>query len=506
MEYVNGIEQIGVREFPPFIRITLGRSARKEVFSRAMKNVGGIRKEYTSSRNVFEALHGKKKGRVLTLLSEGPQPARKLVEESGLSPSAVYHFLGALRRQNRVSKKGRIYSLVENDDEETLSLSEIVKLEEDPSMRRKYGISITELESAYFLWERFLEVSPQKKGYARTYQNVYTLADAVHRWKTGRTDIPAWALNRLVSLSPSDVLEREGSVVQYHLPPGIPVTPYFEGEYKLPVRVDGTLDKVVIQLLQKMSRNHLYTFPKGREWLFTMLHRAFGAFDDATSRIPSAIAEILKSSYGVNTLNRSLAYIPPRMKSRWGELDPLSQLREESSLLLHLLSLCSRSNGGFEITSRSRSFLQDVSHVTETLGLGDLTVRKKQGRPHFRAYVSEKKVGILEKYAHLFSVYPDLEIWMRIPLNKIAEHLAATRLDPVSVERVCREELGRFVESILRSLERKRKEKPPYRVNYVKYKDEIADYFWERKLVPSARRVEERVGAHEAEEERLVYA
>jgi len=494
-------KHIGVREFPPFIRVALQQNVRKELFSQAMKKVGTIKREYDAPENVFDALYGKKKGKILQLLSEEPHTAVELIEKSGLSPSAVYHFLHFLRKQHIVNKKGRTYFLEEHSSD-VLSLNEIVRIEEDPLLRRKYGISIKELEIAYFLWDTFVEVAPEERGYARTYQSEYTLADAVHRWRTGRTDIPVWALDQLVELSGSNALK---GVTQYHLPPGIPVSPYYNGEYKLPLQVDGNLDKIVIQLLQKMSKNHLYTFPKGRRWLFERLHTSFGEFDDSTSRIPSAITEILKSYYGVKTLNRSSACIPSRMRARWSELNPLSQITEESSLLLHIISLSSRSNGGFEITSRSKSFLEDISHLASDLGLGALTVRKKHRRPHFRAYLSENKVDVLRRYAHLFQTYPDLEIWLRIPLNQIAEKLVFTDGDPESIEEICREELSRFVESILKSLERKKKRS--YGMpDYVQYKEEITSNFWEQKMIPSSRRVEELVEMRAREEEDVLYA
>ena len=106
IEYGYRTESIGIREFPPFIRITLQSSARKELFSRAARKVGTIRREYKTSENVFDLLYGRKKGKILKLLSEGPQSARKLVEVSGLSPSAVYHFLNFLEEKHRVSKGG----------------------------------------------------------------------------------------------------------------------------------------------------------------------------------------------------------------------------------------------------------------------------------------------------------------------------------------------------------------------------------------------------------------
>jgi len=501
----RGIERIQVKEFPSFIRVTLGRTTRRELFSRSMKRVGQIKRYYDVPDNVFDALYGKKKGKILKLLSENPQPANTLTKKSGLSPSAVYHFLRSLRTQNIISKKGHTYYL-EKQDFSVLPLTDIVTLEEDPTLRRRYGISIKELELAYFLWDWFLQVAPEDGGYAKTYRSEYTLADAVHRWRTGRTDIPVWALTKLEELSQVDLSEK-GSILQYHLPPGIPINPYHDDQYKLPVVVDTELDKILIQLLQKMSKNHLYTFPKRKRWLFNRLHTTFGLFDDSTSRIPSAITEILKSYYGIDTLRRFTARIPSRMTARWSELSPLSQIQEEASLMLHVVSLSSRSNGGFEITSRSKSFLQDISHLASNLGLGELTVRKKHNRPHFRAYLSESKIKVLKKYVHLFQTYPDLEIWMKIPLNQIAENLVLTDGSSDSVEHVCWEELSRFVESIIRSLERKKRGKSFYGgPDFMQYKEEITDHFFEKKLIPSPRKVEELQEMHLVEEENLLYA
>ncbi len=501
VDYSYRTEHIGMREFPPFIRVTLNGDARKELFSRAMKRVGTIERKYETSDDIFDVLYGEKKGVILRFLSKGPQTARTLMEVSGLSHSIVYHFLNFLKERHIVSKKGCMYYLEEHDFH-SFSLEEIVKLEENPLSRRKYGFSIKELELAYFLWDACMKITSREKGYARHYNNMYTLADAVHRWRTGRTDVPVWALNGLVQLSGSDILQKWGSVAQYHLPPGTPVSPSYYDEYKLPVRVDGDLDKIVIQLLQKMSKNNMYMFPKRKKWLFKRLHTLFGGFDDSNSRIPLAITEIIKFHYRIKTLDRYSACIPPRIKARWSELNSLLRINEESSLLLHVISLSSRSNGGFEITSRSRLFLQDISTFLSDLGLGKLSLGTKHGRPHFRVYLSEGKVAVLKRYTHLFEEYPDLETWMRIPLNQIAEEVILTGVDFESVERICREELSRFVESILRSLEKKRVS----RKDYLQYKEEVTYYFWERKMIPSLRRVEELTEMQIAEEENLLYA
>lgn len=494
-------ECIRVREFPPFIRMTLKGSVRKELFFCVMEKVKKIKREYNTSEDVFDVLYGRKKGKILRLLSENPQPARKLIEVSGLSPGTVYHFLKVLREQHDVSKKGGAYYLEEYDFS-SLFLDEIVKLEEDPDLKRRYSISIKELELAYFLWDAFVEVAPEQRCYGQAYHSTYTLADAIHRWRTGRTDIPVWAVTRLVELSREDILQKEG-VTLYHLPPGVPVTPYYGGEYKLPVRVDSNLDKIVVQLLQKISKNHLYTFPKRKKWLFEKLHTTFGEFNDSTSRIPSAITEILKYYYRVKTLNRYSACIPPRVKTTWSELHPLLRIAEVSSLLLHVISLSSQSNSGFEITSRSKSFLQDITALISDLGLGTLSMSKKNKRPHFRVYLSGDKAAVLRRYAHLFQDYPDLGMWSRIPLNQIAEKLVSTDVDFESVELICREELSRFVESILRSLERKKKGFSSGRLDYLQYKEEVTDYFWKQKLIPSPRRVEELVELWVVEEDLL---
>jgi hypothetical protein len=504
--HIYGTHHIGVKEFPPFIRITLQDAVRRQLFSEVLKTVGKIKRKHEVSGDFFSALYGEKKAKIFNLLFEGPQTAMSLIQNSELSSSAVYHLLSKLRSQNRIKKEGRTYILNEPDFY-PVTLHELVQIEEEPDKRRKYGISVKELELAFFLWERFSLVAPDRGGYGRTYGSWYTLADAVHRWRTGRTDIPVWALRGLIDLSGPEILTRKGAIRQYHLPPGIPVRTSSNGEYKIPIFVDSTLDKVVVQLMQKMSKNHLYTFPKRKKWLFEALQERFGDFDHTASRIPSAITEILTSHYGLESLNRSSSCIPEAMKTRWAELNPVLKIEEESSLVLHIISLSSRSNGGFEITSRSKPFLQDVSYLTSDLGLGALTVRKKQSRPHFRAYLSENKTQILKRYAHLFQEYADLQFWMRIPLNRIGEKIVLHEGNR-SLEEICREELSRFVSSILGSLERKKKPQFSYaQPGFTQYEPEITDYFWVHKSLPSPRTVEELVEMEEAAgEESLLYA
>ena len=493
---------IGLGDFPPFVRVALKDNVRKRLFFCVLNKLETIKREYNMSGDVLHAMYGRKKSKILQLLSEGPKPVKKLTKASGLSPSTVYHFLKELRKRHMVSREGCTYYLAECDFN-FLSVDEIVEVEEDPKLRRRYGVSTKELGIAYLLWDTFVGLAPQEKSYARTYCNKYTLADAVHRWRNGRTDIPVWALTSLIELCGTDVLHNEG-VTQYQLPPGTPVYPYYDDEYKLPVQVDGNLDKIVIQLLQKMSKSHLYTFPKKRKWLFDKLHTIFGEFDDSKYRIPSVIVEILDSYYRTGVLDKSSMCIPHRIRAQWSELDQLHRIVEESSFLLHTISLSSRSSGGFEITSRSISFLQDIAHLTSHLGLGKLPVRRKSDRPHFRVYLSGRKVEALRRYAHLFEDHPDLEIWMRIPLNQIAEKLTLTHADSESVEEICYEELSLFIKSILRSLEKKRSFYRKF--DYSLYQGEITDYFWKQKLIPSLRRVEELVGMYLGEEEDLLYA
>lgn len=162
----------------------------------------------------------------------------------------------------------------------------------------------------------------------------------------------------------------------------------------------------------------------------------------------------------------------------------------ESSLLLHVVSLSSRSDDGFEITSRSRLFLEDLSDLLSDMRLGAPGVYRKRDRPHYRMYVSEKKVEMLRKYAFLYSRCPGLKNWLRIPLNQIEEELLFKKED-VSPESICRKELSKFVESILRSLDRRRsRESSRGSIDLLQYKAEITDYFWQQDLIPSIDRVE----------------
>ena len=78
---------------------------------------------------------------------------------------------------------------------------------------------------------------------------------------------------------------------------------------------------------------------------------------------------------------------------RESELLPLSQITEVSSFLLHYLAI-QKINNEIEITSRSKSFLQEISAFTSRLGIGSLTPGKNLEKPHFRVYLSEKNVDI----------------------------------------------------------------------------------------------------------------
>lgn len=308
------------------------------------------------------------------------------------------------------------------------------------------------------------------------------------------------ALNRLVELSELDMSALMSSVVQYQQPPRIPVKPYYQGELRLPIKVDNELNKIMIQLLLKISETNLYVFPKKKEWLFRKLHQKFGEFNDSTSRIPSVIIEILKSHYGIVSLKESSARIPMKMRARWLNLNTLLRTAEQSSLLLHVISISSQSKGGFEVTSRSESFLQDMSDLTSDLGLGKLIVHKKEERPHFRMFFSSGRVEALKKHANLLKYYPDLETWLRIPSNRIADKLILCN-DPDSVEKICHEELSKLVESILKSVERRRNNTSPFKLDYMQHREGIVRYFWQEKLIPSPRRVEELIEPRSAERE-----
>lgn len=380
--------------------------------------------------------------------------------------------------------------------------TEIVRIEEDATLKKRYSVSTLGLGLAYILQDKFLDVFSEKQPHIQFSRSKYNLAEAIHRWKNGQTDIPVWALNRLVELSELNMSAIMRSVLQYQQPPGIPVKPHYRGECRLPIKADNELNKIMIQLLLKISETNLYIFPKKKEWLFRKLHQKFGEFNDSTSRIPSAIIEILKSHYGIVRLKESSVRIPMKMRDRWLNLNILLRTAEQSSLLLHVISISSHAKGGFEVTSRSESFLQDISDLTSDLGLGNLIVHKKQERPHFRIFFSNGRVAALKRHANLLKKHPDLETWLRIPSNHIADKLILSK-DLDSVDRICQEELSKLVESILKSVERKRNNTSPLKLDYMQHREGIVRYFWQEKLIPSPRRVEELIETRSSERENL---
>jgi hypothetical protein len=248
---------------------------------------------------------------------------------------------------------------------------------------------------------------------------------------------------------------------------------------------------------------------KNKEKFFRRLHDVFGFFQ-SKKRIPLAIIEIIKKYYAIPYFNRKEARILPRMIERIGKLKDPEKMEYEAALLNGMIELGSEYRGYCEVTSQSKEFLIDVSKIAEDLGIGRLTISKRLNRPHYRCKISLKKAAIaLQKiehlkklYENLEKIYPDFKIWDRIPLNNMRERVRNKDLaKPVEVlQEICKEELSRYLGLVLESVDRNTPKyvyvpyiggKRKIKINTPELLEEITDYYWNEKKVPSARNVRE---------------
>ncbi|MCK4735696.1 MAG: hypothetical protein KAT65_24795, partial [Methanophagales archaeon] len=168
--------------------------------------------------------------------------------------------------------------------------------------RRKNAISIKELEMATYLWpsyERACDcegISFQNPSYGRWYQNHFALARAVKEWMKGDANIPQWTLIAIANFTNVDIEERE-VISSYCFPPGVKITPYYKGRYKLPVEVSSDLDIIALQILMKNSEDGLVHPAKHKKEIFRRLYHTFGSFQ--SDRIPLSIREIIENYYQI---------------------------------------------------------------------------------------------------------------------------------------------------------------------------------------------------------------
>jgi len=405
-------EEIHIRDFPPFIRFDLNDNFRRKIFAKFLKRVGDVEvdtlpeefwssaeEEFGSSR--YELVFGKVRGRILKTLEETPLRAKDILERNpDVSTNSIYHAITGLKNQKLIKKKDERWVL-KNDYFEHVRVSDLAKIIDlrHKGDRRKNALSIADLEMATFLWPRYERacnragISFQSPSYGRWYQNHFALARAIKEWGKGDANIPQWALIAITDFTNVDIEERE-AISSYCLPPGVKITPYYRGRYKLPVHVSSDLDIIALQILMKSTEDGLVHPAKHKKVRFKRLHHTFGSFQ--SERIPLSIREIIEHYYQITGCRRNSIRIPGKMKVRWKQL-PYPEKTITKILILEMLFELEQPRRTYELISRSRGFLEDVASILKDLGIGEININKRKDRPHYRSYLPKKVKENLEE-------------------------------------------------------------------------------------------------------------
>lgn len=402
---------IHLRDFPPFIRFELEERFRRMIFAKFSKRVGEVEldippdtfwrsaeEEFELSR--YELVFGSVRGRILKTLEESPLRAKEIIRRTpDDSTNSMYHAIMWLKDQKHIKKNGACWEL-KKDYFTHVSVSDLAKLINlrGKGERRRYGISLTELEGATFLWPRYEQALNrdgarfQSMSYGRSYRNQFALASAVKEWAKGDTNIPQWALIAIAGFTHVDI-EAKDVIVSYCLPPGVEISPYYKRRYKLPIEVSLELDTTTLQLLMKSSEEGVVHPANVKKALFKRLYHTFGSFQ--SERIPLTIRAILERYYQIADWSRNAIKIPDKMKARWEQL-PHQEKTLAKIRVLEILFELEQPGRAYEIISRSSDFLEDVSGIGKELGVGDIKILKRKDRPHYRSYLPKRVKENLE--------------------------------------------------------------------------------------------------------------
>jgi hypothetical protein len=398
-------EAIHLKDFPPFVRFELKESFRRKIFPQF---VIGVREaevdlfpdefwrsaeaEFESSR--YELIFGRVRGKILKTLEKSPLRAKELLERNqDISPHSIYHALIELKNCKLIQKKDTRWN-IKKDYFSQLRVSDLAKIIDlrHSGFRRKNALSMKDLEMATYLWpiyERVRdheEIRSQSSSYGRWYQNHFALARAVKEWEKGTTNIPQWALIAIADLADLDIEDRE-VISSYSLPPGVKITPYYEGRYKIPIEISCDFDVLALQILLKCSDDGVVYPAKYKKAIFKRLHHTFGSFQ--SDRIPLSIRELIAYWYHISYYGKNSFRIPERMKERWGKLSDHERTISQI-LVLEMLFDLDQPRQTHEIISRSNAFLEDVASLIKDLGIGDMKIYKREDRPHYRSYLPKK--------------------------------------------------------------------------------------------------------------------
>ena len=405
-------EAIHLRDFPPFIRLELNESFRREIFALFVQSVGSTvvpvfsdefwrSAEAEFGRSRYELIFGHARGKILKTLAERPSKTKEVQECNHDIPlNTIYHTLIWLKDHGFIHKNERRWA-IKKDYFNHLTVSDLAKITDlrHPGLRRKNALSMKDLEMATYLWPKYeraseqggLHAQSQPESYGKWYQNHFALARAVKEWEKGTINIPQWALVAIADHIGRDLdSEERRAVASYSLPPGIKITPQYKGRYKIPIELAPDFDALALQILLKSSNDGVVHPTRYKKALVKQLHFTFGSFQ--STRIPLSIRAIIMQYYQIpSPCSKRSFRIPERMKERWKKL-PEHEKTLAQIMVLEMLYDLNRSPArtSYEITSRSKPFLDDVASVLNELGAGHITIHKRKDCPHYRSYLPKR--------------------------------------------------------------------------------------------------------------------
>ncbi|MFQ5868258.1 MAG: hypothetical protein ACE5IT_09765, partial [bacterium] len=469
-------DKIYPRNFPSFVRFRLEKGFREKMIEDALAQAKNqivkvddlVNLTQDLDQDTYRFLFGEIESKIIEVLQSEPLSTPEIIEKTELKKNTFYHKTSQMIRGGMIVKKNRRYGL---RDSLYITYSDLRKGKSlGPEYRKASGVSKDEVILALYLWPKYRDARNKESlgkdhVYATQYKNIFSLAHAIKMWRKGSTNIPQWALISMAALAGiTGRLNNEPVIESYTLPPGIEIKPYFKGGYKIPIKADVELDKIVIQLWSKSSNNGRKYNHKNKKDFFYRLHKVFGSFKTKEGRVPLAVVEIIKKHYEIEYFEKDKARIPRKIIDRLERLKDPERAEYEAKLLECIIELGSSHRGGYELTSRSSEFLEDTSRFLEWMGDGRFSVRKRSDRPHYRSSISSRKITYIKKrtqeleelYERIERIYPDYKIWKKIPLNTIGEKIRRMELSkPLEAfNRACKEELFNYLGSILKSIER----------------------------------------------------
>ena len=271
--------------------------------------------------------------------------------------------------------------------------------------------------------------------------NIYVLAALIKMWKSCRRVIPIKYAIEISKLAEVDI--NEG--VEYV---SLRKEKFFP---KLPIVLDKEAEDMVMKIILYCD-NKLRYHGKDKDEFIRRSKEKFGDFQG--EKVPRILIEIFKKFYGENF--KKILNID--------NIKRFSEKMSEKNVL----------------TIKSRNFIDILEEALITSGY-KYEISKKGG--FYKITFSENTL--------------DIEMWKRIPLNRIEERIkdAKTRKDIIEI---CREELKTYIISILKSIER---DHITFRSMRISENEAVIrallNHFWREKKIPSYRSVKERLSGGE---------